>query len=289
MAATATAQSFNPQNAAADLRRSQRAALLNQQPLRDIPEISPANNNNFENTLPQESQFRAAEQRQRTLNATRRDVLPSPAEESESEEELMEQEAAAQAEQYIRTQSFSEDVLQMGPTRAMKQQLADRAAKFAADKAKQKAKELAARLLVIGADEVVDPIVDLTEGAAAETDLGFFTWSDIAYDYARLGVTVLVPAPTDVGDTAGDAASYTASKAIHLLIPPYKFIFGGANIIDLADDAMAVFKLGIVSTILIVIFIFLIIVLGLFGFGAYYLGSSFSLSGLAGVLSSSTP
>jgi hypothetical protein len=279
MAATATAQSFDPQTARATLRQNKRAGQFSQPVLREIPDIAPANNNDaftapsnnnnaFQNTLPQEQQFAQNERQYRIQNATRRDILPEYQgdDETEAEEEIIEQERNIVAQE-----SRGRDIGELGPTRALRQQLADQAAQLLADKAQEKAKELAARLVAQGVDEVGGAIAETAEASVAEVDAGFFSWTDIAWDYARLAVTILIPEPTDVGTTGREGATYVANKAIRTVVPPYKFIFGGASIIDIADDAMAVFKLGIVSVIIILAFTFAIVVLGFLAYGVYYI------------------
>jgi len=269
MAATATAQSSNTQNFASNLRSSQHAAQVAQtQPIRDIPNVAPNNSPivDSDNSQTREQQFAEAERQYKIQQATVRDILPSQTEENEK---MWYQEQ----ENRIREESEALDVSQLGPIRAAKQKFLDQAAKRAAQAIKEKAREKVNRMAVLALDEVGGGIVEITEGSLLETDLGIGTVGDLAYDYARLGVTVLIPAPTDVGSTAGETAKYTANKTIHTLIPPYKFVFGGAGLVDIIDDAFAVFKLGIASMVLLVLALFAAIIISIAAYAWYTFGS----------------
>lgn len=231
--------------------------------------------------LSAQARFAEAEQRQRTLNATRRDVLP----EQRSEDMTPENQAAsAEAQEAIRQDSLMRDVAELGPTRAMRQQVADEAAKMAAKLAQDKAQELIARLAVFAADDVGGGLVEVTEGAALETDLGIGTITDVSYKYTRFGRTILIPQATNVGTTARDAVQYTANKALDLALPPYKFIFGGANMADLADDADLAFTLLVTVPVILIIGLTAFIVFMILAYGYYYLGSLLDINAILSLL-----
>jgi hypothetical protein len=118
-----------------------------------------------------------------------------------------------------------------------------------------------------------------------ETDLGIGTATDVAYKYTRFARTILIPQATNVGTTAKSAAQYTANKAIDLALPPYKFIFGGANLADLADDADLAFTLLVTVPVILIIAITAFIFMVVFAYGAYWFGSLFDATILTKILS----
>jgi hypothetical protein len=163
--------------------------------------------------LSDQARFAEAEQKQKILRATTRDVAPDYA---FSEEAREEQEYYVQMEQAIRQQSLDMDVAELGVVRQMKQRLADQAAEAAAEKAKS----LAVQLVVAGAEDVAGDLADVTDVALVESDFGLGTVLDMTYKAARVGNSVL-PRPSDVGESGGDAAAYAARKAVDYALPPY--------------------------------------------------------------------
>ncbi len=307
MAATATAQTFNPQNAAANLRQDKnaakraepsilskmsgaatknvRAAMLGASLMADstfsrgaelediegdqIEEAGGGGGGSHMAGLSDQAGWAAAERQRMIQSATSRDTFR----EYGSSEEAREQDMTYRlAEDQLRQQSLDTDVSQLGPIRGAKQKMADKAANALAEKAKTEAMQFAVRWGADGAGA----LADVTEGAALETDLGIGTATDIAYKYARFGRTILIPPATNVGTSAGDAASYTANKAIDIALPPYVLFGTISQIVDTADLA---FTLLVTVPVFITIGALGFILLTALAYGIYYSGSIFALFG----------
>lgn len=296
MATAATAQSFDPRTAGADLRKEQvssqrsrkgmmsqiadratknvRGAMLAVSLMGDSPfsrgaELEDVSGGDrveesgggggYTGGLSDQAKFAEEQRRYQILNATRRDIMPEYRDEEAQIAE--EEEIIAQEQAYVTEQSQNLDVEQLGPTRGIRQQLTDQALELAKGKAKEKAKQLYARYAGQGVDDVIETAVESTELVVGEEDLGFMAWVGTFYDGARVAETIL--------DRSGDDAG-EAQKAVRMVIPPYKFM-GDWGLNDIIDDGKLVIQLFL-PALAIAAISFLIIILCIMTYGAAYFG-----------------
>lgn len=250
----------------------------NREVLDNIPEpVSRA-----EAALEPQERFRAEEQRQKILQATRRDVLIArPAEdfsseaevdyemeESEYEEQISDIEGAMER---LQMRSRETDVENLAPLRGQLRRLGDLAAEKGAQKVKEEAAKKAAqfgiKIGVNGANLLDTPGED-----------GWITYFlTFAYNCIRAGLTVLIPDPDTINTSSVSSTSkYTASKTLSLVFPRYKLLS-----LDFAYFILQLVLLGVVLALISVIFILIFsFAAAAFGFTTYLFDSLFTYIGL---------